>query len=70
MPVQNYIAAIELDSDFTTQDTRISNLERDTLSECTRDASDRDLSEDGDIQNDGKGDAQVYGVIRDDNLCE
>ena len=68
MPVQNYIAAIELDPDFTAQDTRISDLERDALGERARDASNRDLSEDRDVQYHGKGDTQIDGVIGDNDL--
>ena len=68
MPVQNYIAAIELDPDFAAQDTRISDLERDTLAERAGDASDRDLSEDRDVQDHGKGDTQIDGVIGNNDL--
>ena len=68
MPVQNYIAAIELDPDFTAQDTRISDLERDALGECAGDASNRDLSEDRDVQDYGKGDTQIDGIIGDNDL--
>ena len=68
MPVQNHIAAVELDPDFTAQDTRISDLKGDTLSERAGDASNRDLSEDRDVQDHGEGDTQIDGVIRDNDL--
>ena len=68
MPVQNYIAAVELDPDFTAQDTRISNLERDALSERSGDTSNRDLSEDRDVQDHGKGNTEIDGIIGDNDL--
>ena len=68
LPVQDHVAAVESNPDFTTQNTRVSDLQRDTLSESSGDASDCDLSEDGDVQDHGKRDTQVDRVIGDNDL--
>lgn len=68
LPEQDHIASIEPDANLAAQDTSVTNLERDTLSEAARDTANRHSAEDRNVQDDGQADAQVHRVVRDDDL--
>ena len=69
-PVQYDVASVQLNSDLSAQNTRVSDLEWDTFRKRAGDASNCDLSEDGDVQDHGKRETQVDGVIGDNDLLD
>lgn len=70
LPKQDHIASVKPDTDLSTQEARVADLERDTLSEAARDTTDRHSAEDRNVQDNSQADAQVHRVIRDDDLVK